>query len=195
MTHSNILRIDSSARQDTSVSRMLADKLIDHLSPESVTRRDVAGKMPFIDEAWVTANFTPAEDRSDTQKEVLAFSDQLIREIIEADTLVISAPAYNFGVPASMKAWIDLVCRAGVTFRYTENGPEGLLEPGKKAYIVFASGGTPAGAAYDYATGYLKHIMGFIGIDDVTIIAADQLGKAADGKIEAALSSITAITP
>ena len=75
-----------------------------------------------------------------------------------------------------------MVCRAGVTFRYTENGPEGLLEPSKKAYIVYASGGTPAGADYDYATSYLKHIMGFIGIYDVTVIAADQLGQNAEEK-------------
>lgn len=193
MTHSRILRIDSSARTEASVSRMLADKLIEHLSPDVVTSRDVAGKMPFINEEWVGANFTPAENRTHEQKELLSFSDELIGEIKDADTLVISAPAYNFTVPASLKAWIDLVCRAGVTFRYTENGPEGLLEPGKKAYIVYASGGTPAGADYDYATSYLKHIMGFIGIYDVTVIAADQLGQNAEEKIEAAVSSISSI--
>ncbi|MCK0068580.1 FMN-dependent NADH-azoreductase [Kordiimonas laminariae] len=194
MTHTKLLRIDSSARTEASISRMLADKLIDHLSPATVISRDVAGTMPFIDESWVGANFTPPEDRTDEQKERLTFSDELISELKAADTIVISSPAYNFSVPASLKAWIDLVCRAGVTFRYTENGPEGLLEQGKKAYIVFASGGTPAGADYDYATSYLKHIMGFIGIYDVTIVAADQLGQNADEKIEAAMKTITEIT-
>ncbi|UTW57938.1 NAD(P)H-dependent oxidoreductase [Kordiimonas sp. SCSIO 12603] len=193
MTHTKLLRIDSSARTEASVSRMLADKLIDHLSPATVISRDVAGTMPFIDESWVGANFTPPEDRTDEQKERLTFSDELISELKAADTIVISSPAYNFSVPASLKAWIDLVCRAGVTFRYTENGPEGILEQGKKAYIVFTSGGTPAGADYDYATSYLKHIMSFIGIYDVTIVAADQLGQNADEKIEAAMKTITEV--
>lgn len=194
MAPTTLLRIDSSARTKDSVSRMLSDKLTNHLSPTNVISRDVAGKMPFINETWVGANFTPAENRTEDQKETLAFSNTLIAELKAADTIVISTPAYNFGIPASLKAWVDLVCRAGVTFRYTENGPKGMLGEGKKAYIVFASGGTPAGADYDFATSYLKHIMGFIGIYDVTIIAADQLGKSAERKIAEAEKIIAEIT-
>ena len=102
---------------------------------------------------------------------------------------MIATPLYNFGVPAALKAWVDLVARVGVTFKYTEKGPVGLLE-NKRAIIVFASGGTQAGSAIDFATPYLKHVLGFIGITDVDVIAADQLGASADEKLVAAGDAI-----
>jgi FMN-dependent NADH-azoreductase len=97
----------------------------------------------------------------------------LIAELEAADTIVIGVPLYNFGIPAALKAWIDLIARARRTFRYTEAGPEGLLKD-KKAYLVVASGGVPVGSDYDFATGYLRHVLGFVGITDVTVIDAGQ---------------------
>ena len=122
----------------------------------------------------MNANFTPEADRDATQRDTLALSDQLVAELKAADTIVIGAPVYNFGVPAALKAWVDLVARAGLTFKYSETGPVGLLE-GKRAIIAVATGGTPVGSDIDFATGYLKHIMGFIGIHDVEVIAADRV--------------------
>ena len=145
--------------------------------------------MPILTEAWVGANFTPDDDRSAEQRETLALSDRLIAEIEAADTLVLGVPVYNFGVPAAFKAWIDLVARARKTFKYTENGPVGLLE-GKKAYVVIASGGTPSGSEIDFATPYVRHVLGFLGIHDVSFVAADQLMAAGDEKIAAAKETI-----
>ena len=104
----------------------------------------------------------------------LALSDQLIRELQDADTIVIGAPIYNFGAPASLKAWMDLVARPGVTFRYTPDGPEGLLT-GKKAIVTVASGGVPVGSDIDFLSSHLKFFLGFIGITDVEIHAAKEI--------------------
>ncbi|KTE08525.1 FMN-dependent NADH-azoreductase [Sphingopyxis sp. H115] len=174
----NILRIDASARNDGSTTRQLAGHLVNHLLEQGygakVVHRDLALTPPaLLTEGWVGANFTDEADRSDDQKALLAGSDELIAELEAADTIVIGVPVYNFAIPASLKAWIDLIARARRTFRYTEAGPEGLLK-GKKAYLVVASGGVPVGSDYDFATGYLRHVLGFVGITDVTIIAADQ---------------------
>lgn len=174
---SHILRIDASARRSGSTTRLLADQLVDRLVEQNygatVTRRDLNVTPPaFLDENWVGANFTDEAERSDEQNALLANSEELIAELEAADTIVITAPIYNFAIPATLKAWIDQVARARRTFRYTEAGPEGLLK-GKRAYIVFASGGVPLGSQVDFASGYLKHVLGFIGITDVTIVAAD----------------------
>jgi FMN-dependent NADH-azoreductase len=117
-----------------------------------------------LDTDWVTANFTPPEERGEAERAALAESDALVAELKAADVLVIGVPIYNFGIPAALKAWVDLVARARVTFRYTEQGPVGLLT-GKRAYLAVASGGTPVGSAIDFATGYLRHVLGFLGID------------------------------
>ena len=175
---SHILRIDSSARHNGSTSRQLTDQLVTRLVEQdygaAVTHRDLADTPPaLLTENWVGANFTDEADRSDDQKAALAASDEMIAELEAADTIVIGVPIYNFSIPASLKAWIDLIARARRTFRYTEAGPEGLLK-GKKAYLVVTSGGVPVGSDYDFATGYLRHVLGFVGITDVNIIAADQ---------------------
>src|SRR3546814_698354 len=120
--------------------------------------------------------------------DLLAGSEELIGEIEAADTIIITAPIYNFAIPASLKAWIDQVTRARRTFSYTEVGPEGLLR-GKRAYIVFASGGVPLGSQVDFASGYLRHILGFIGITDVHVIAAD--GHQRDGEAIARAATAT----
>lgn len=175
---SHILRIDASARHAGSTTRQLADKLVARLIEQgygaSVTVRDLAATPPaLLTEGWVGANFTDDSDRSADQKAALAASDELIAELEAADTIVIGVPVYNFAIPASLKAWVDLIARARKTFRYTETGPEGLLK-GKRAFLVVASGGVPVGSDYDFATGYLRHVLGFVGITDVSIIAADQ---------------------
>jgi FMN-dependent NADH-azoreductase len=187
----HLLRIDGSARKTDSVTRTLSDELIDALAPDQTTVRDLADGIALISEKWVSANFTPEEQRTEAQKLELAGSDALVAELQAADTIVIGLPAYNFSVPASVKAWIDMVARARLTFNYTENGPEGLLK-GKRAYIIFASGGTPVGSDYDFATSYLKHALAFIGITDVKIISADQLGSNGDDALSAARHQIAA---
>ena len=192
-TGARILRVDASMRREGSTSRQLTDYLIAKLAEEGageVTVRDLADGAPFVDESWIGANFTPADDRSDQQKTVLKQSDALIAEIMAADILVIGSPIYNFGLPAALKAWIDQVCRAGVTFRYTPDGPKGLLE-GKRAYVLMASGGTQVGSDIDFASRHSRHVLGFIGVEEVTLIAADKL-MSDKTRIDGALQQIDA---
>ncbi|MFV2002737.1 MAG: FMN-dependent NADH-azoreductase [Paracoccaceae bacterium] len=191
MSH-NILRIDASARREGSVSRDLADRIIARFDDATVTRRDLAIALPLIDEAWVNANFTPANERSPDQRRSLALSDTLVAELRAADTLVIGMPIYNFGVPAAFKAWVDLVARAGETFRYSEGGPIGLLS-GKRALVAIASGGTAVGSDTDFVSGYLRQLLGFIGITDVTFVSADQLAQDPDASLNAAHQAVQAI--
>lgn len=174
MTH--ILRVDSSMRTEGSISRNLADKLVERLSDGStqVTERDLANGIELINENWIGSNFTDPADRSDEQKTSLATSDELVNELREADTVVITAPVYNFHVPAALKAWIDMVARARETFRYTEEGPVGLLT-GKKVYVVMTSGGTVLGTENDFVSGWLKYILAFMGMTDVTFIDSSGL--------------------
>ena len=172
-----ILRIDSSASTETGKSRLLTTRIIDELkklgkSPE-VTVRDLNESLPQVDDSWIAANNTKAGDLTDEQKKTLSLSDKLIAEIEATDTLIIGVAVYNFSIPASLKLWVDLICRAGKTFKYSDKGPEGLMTD-KKAIICFASGGTPFGSDIDFASGYIRHILGFIGIKDVTFIKADK---------------------
>jgi FMN-dependent NADH-azoreductase len=189
MTH--ILHIDSSARSQTSVSRELTNDIVTQLGGTS-THRDLAQALPQIDEAWLTANWSDANERTQEQSDLLALSDALIQELKDAQTLVIGAPMYNFSIPASLKAWIDLICRAGITFSYTENGPVGLLE-GKRAIIVIATGGVPIGSSMDHLSDYMRTIMGFIGITDVTFIAAEGAASNPDGARAAAKTQIQSL--
>ncbi|MEO0496737.1 MAG: NAD(P)H-dependent oxidoreductase [Pseudomonadota bacterium] len=178
----NVLRVDGSMRREGSVTRSLTDDVISRLSEGSnvkVQTRDLLDGVDLIDERWLGANWTPADQRSEDAKMALAASDALVKEVKAADILVLGAPIYNFSVPAAVKAWIDQIARAGETFRYTENGPVGLLE-GKRAIVVLASGGTQVGSEIDFASDYLKHIMGFIGITDVQMVYADKLMAQAD---------------
>lgn len=187
-----ILRIDASARRDASVSRRLTDEIVARHRDAEIVTRDLAAPVPLIDEDWVTANFTPAADRTPAQRKKLALSDELVDELRRADVIVIGLPIYNFGVPAALKAWIDQVARAGVTFRYSEYGPKGLLE-GKRAIVAVASGGTEAGSDIDFATGFIRHILAFIGITDVIFVTADRLALDADAAIASARQDIAAL--
>lgn len=187
-----LLRVDASARRNGSVSRQLTDAIVARLSPETTITRDLADALPQISETWVGANFTPADKRSDEQNEALELSDALIKELRAADTIVIGVPVYNFGVPTALKAWIDLVARAGETFRYTETGPVGLLD-NKKAFIAMASGGVPVGSPVDFATTHLKQVLNFIGITDIEIIAADGLAQNAENSMKSANDAVSNI--
>lgn len=174
----SILQINSSGRYDGSVTRMASDKLVSQLQSANreliINKRDLATGLPFIDEQWIGANFTDPDAREESQKATLEFSDELVKELQQADSIVIASPIYNFSIPAVLKAWIDLIARARLTFQYTENGPEGLLK-GKTAYLVMASGGVPIGSEMDLATKYLIQVMGFVGISDVKILDATKI--------------------
>ena len=193
----NILHITSSIQGDASVSTALGKSLAEGLAAKSgasiTTRNTAANDLPFVSAERFAANLAPAAERTEEQADLAAISDTLIAELQAADTIVISAPVYNFGVPASLKAWADLVARAGTTFKYTENGPVGLLE-GKKAYITAASGGTPIGSDMDFMSSWLTFFLGFLGIKDVEVIAADGImGQDGEAKIAAAHESVAAI--
>ncbi|MEM8793842.1 MAG: NAD(P)H-dependent oxidoreductase [Pseudomonadota bacterium] len=187
----NLLRIDASMRHDGSTTRELADRVEARFAEQggSVARRDLTDPIPQIDEAWIGANFTDVNARSEAQKAHLALSDTLIAEMREADVILLAVPVYNFGVPAAFKAWIDQVTRARETFRYSEDGPVGLLE-GKRAILVTASGGTEIGGGIDFSTPFVRHILGFIGITDVTVIAAGRLMVDAEAALAAASDEI-----
>jgi FMN-dependent NADH-azoreductase len=188
---SNILYITASIRSDSeSVSRGLGQRLVDGIAARdgaSVTVRDLAANdLPFMTAAIFGANLTPVDARTPEQAELAAIADTLIAELQAADTIVIATPIYNFGPPSTLKAWADLVARAGTTFRYTATGPEGLLT-GKKAYLAIASGGTPVGSDFDFMSRWLTFFLGFLGITNVTTVAADGiLGEGGEEKILAA---------
>jgi FMN-dependent NADH-azoreductase len=191
----NILRIDASARFEGSVTRRLADAVIRRLRAETpaarVTQRELSDGLPVVDEGWVNASFTDPAERGPEQRARLALSDRLVEELRTADVIVMATPIYNFGVPAAVKAWVDLVCRARETFRYSENGPVGLLED-RPLYLVTASGGTTIGGELDFSTGYLRHIFAFIGIRDVRLVEAGELTTGAEQAIGRAEDQIDA---
>jgi len=189
-----ILYVSSSTRGAESVTDLLAEELIGELSGHDtvVVRRTLGSEIPLLSPA-VTAELTAAvADRSDAAAAGLATADALIAELVAADVVVIGAPIYNFGVPASLKAWADLVARAGTTFAYGESGPVGLLD-NRPTYIVAASGGTEIGGDIDYGSRWLRHFLGFIGLHDVTVVAANQLAIDAESGLAAARSRIAEV--
>ena len=188
-----VLSINSSGRQEGSVSRELSADLIAALEDRhqsiNLTQRDVGSGLPFVDAAWIEANFTPDENRTERQIETLSLSDELVEELKAADVIVLGVAVYNFSISAALKAWIDMVCRARLTFRYTEKGPVGLLQ-GKTVYAVVATGGVAVGSPMDFATPYLRHAFGFLGITDVQVIAADRLNSNMDESMDRARAEI-----
>jgi len=188
MNQNNLLLINSSGRNNGSITRKLADKTVNQLrmgKNYSVISRDLSTGLPYIDEQWITATFTPIDQRTEQQHQVLVFSDMLVDEILQSQTIVIAAPIYNFSIPAVLKAWIDLIARSQLTFKYTEQGPVGLIQ-NKKVYIVMASGGVLLGSPVDYASTYLKQVLGFVGMTDVTIIDASTVNIESDELVIAA---------
>ncbi len=182
----NILQINSSARRDASHSTRLATRVVERLretAPEStLTVRDFnIAPHPILDEAALGALFTPANQRTPEQAARVALDDALIAELQAADVVVLGVPMYNFGVPAQLKNWIDAISRAGVTFRYTEKGPEGLLK-GKKVYVALTRGGQYRNTPSDTQVPYLKTIFTFLGLTDVQFVYAEGLAMGADAE-------------
>ena len=182
----NILQINSSARRDASHSTRLASRLVERLretAPEStLTVRDLNNAPhPILDEAALGALFTPANQRTPEQAARVALDDALIAELQAADVVVLGVPMYNFGVPAQLKNWIDAISRAGVTFRYTEKGPEGLLK-GKKVYVALTRGGQYRNTPSDTQVPYLKTIFTFLGLTEVQFVYAEGLAMGADAE-------------
>lgn len=166
-----VLKIDSSARLDGSNSRAVTSYLVERLGLPVIERDLVKDPLlPMTAQDLVGVHGSHDDERS-SLREHLAISGELIEELKQADTLVLGVPIYNFGVPAYLKQWVDYVCRAGVTFRYTAEGPQGLTGV-KRAFIVTASGGTPIGSEMDFASRYLEFICRFLGIQEVFHIDA-----------------------
>ena len=194
-----LLRIDSSARRN-SVSRQLTAHFVEAWQQEhpdgTVIERDLATTaLPHITDEWVQAIHTNPESLTAEQKSVLQLSDALVNELVQADTIVIGAPMYNFAIPAPLKAWIDQVVRVGKTVLFAASGPQGVLK-GKKVYVVTSRGGAfrpgTATERFDYQEPYLRHILGFIGLTDVTFIHAENQkpGVQADISKAAAIARI-----
>lgn len=184
-----ILQLNNSIFGDDGQSAQLADRFIARYretTPEArVIRRDLAASpVPHLTAARFTAALTPVEERTDQQAREAAIADPLIQELEDADVLVIGSPTYNFGVPSTLKAWFDHVARAGRTFRYTADGPEGLLA-NKAAYVFIASGGQYAGSDLDFQTPYIRHFLGFLGITNVHFVYAEGLAMGEDASRQA----------
>ncbi len=165
-----LLRIDSSAQNDDSITRQVTDYLVQRLNHGNVVSRDLAEhKFPAQNGDDVMAVYSGSSDPQYRQH--LAWSGVLTEELLAAQTLVIGVPMYNFGVPTYLKQWIDYVCRAGITFSYTDKGPVGLT-PIDDAYIVTATGGTPVGSDMDFASRYVEQVCRFLGAQHIHHIDA-----------------------
>jgi len=172
-----ILHLDSSARKNESISRKLAKDLVNKIkkNDDEVIYRDISENIPFVSGIKGAGFIIPEEERTEKDKELFKFSDQLVDEFLESNVIVISTPIYNFGPPAAAKAWFDMIARAGRTFKYEATGPVGLVDENKKVYLVVTSGGVPVGSSVDFCTSWFKQALNFLGISDIEIIDASQL--------------------
>ncbi|MDB5127862.1 NAD(P)H-dependent oxidoreductase [Mucilaginibacter sp.] len=194
-----ILHIISSPRGDASLSIKLGNAVVEKIQaayPGSTVKETnlVKQQFPHLEEAHLTSFFTPAENRTPENLVAIKHSEDAISEIQDADIIVIGVPIYNFNIHSTLKAWIDHIVRRGVTFKYDENGPQGLL-PGKKVYLALASGGIFSEgpmAGFDFAVPYLKHMLGFIGLTDITVFRVEgtSIPGIQDTALEKGLSSI-----
>lgn len=188
-----ILQLDSSASGPDSVTNGLNALLVDTIAADAtIVYRDLTG-LPALSNDLLVANNTPAADRTPAQNQAATLADAIIREVEAADIVVIGSPIYNFGVPSGVKAWMDLVARAGRTFSYSDTGPVGHLTD-KKAYIVSASGGVALNSEADFGTPHLRTFLGFLGITDVTVIDAGGLMMDPD-KVQKAQDQIRELAP
>ena len=180
----NVLVIESSARQQGSVSRQLTEQFITtwqaaHPADQIKVRDLAVEQVPHLDANLLGGWMIPAEQQSEAEQAALALSNLLTDEVLAADVLVLAAPMYNFAIPSTLKAWLDHVLRAGVTFKYTDTGPQGLLS-GKRAFVLTARGGIYAGSNLDHQEPYLRQALAFIGIHDVSFIHAEGLNLGGD---------------
>jgi FMN-dependent NADH-azoreductase len=183
----NILQITSSVRgndsESTRVANLIVDKLVSANPDAKVVRRDFGAQPhPLLDGAAVGALFTPADQRSSEQAARVAMDDALILEAQAADVIVIGAPMYNFGMPVQLKNWFDAIARSGVTFRYTETGPEGLLK-NKKVYVATARGGVYPVEA-DPQVPHIRMLLNFLGMTDHTFIYSSGLNMGPDAAVK-----------
>jgi len=187
-----LLKIDSSPMGEHSISRKLTAEFAatwqkTHPGGKVISRDLTTTKLPAVNGVWAGAAHTPEESRNSEQREALATSDTLLAELRQADEYVFGVPMHNFGIPATLKLWIDQIVRVGKTFAYGAEGGIGLLT-GKKATLLVASGGVyeqgTALAALDFVTPYLRTVLAFIGVTDVTIIAAEGTAQLRSGKID-----------
>ena len=191
-----IYQIDSSARKEGSTSRALAKKLLEKIKkPEDeVIYRDLNEEMVFVSGLTESGMNIEKKDQTDHHKKMFELSDQLVKELKESDIIIISAPIYNYGPPATLKAWSDLAARVGETFKFKPNGRrEGLLK-NKKAYLVITSGGTKLNSKEDFLTPWLKFILNFFGIEEIETINADQMALDYEKSIKEAEEQIEKIT-
>jgi len=191
-----IYQIDSSARKEGSTSRALAKKLLEKIKkPEDeVIYRDLNDEMVFVTGLTESGMNIDEKDQNENHKKMFELSNQLVKELKESDIIIISAPIYNYGPPATLKAWSDLAARIGETFKFKPNGRrEGLLK-NKKAYLVITSGGTKLNSKEDFLTPWLKFILNFFGIEEVKIISADQMALDYEKSIREAEKQIENIT-
>jgi FMN-dependent NADH-azoreductase len=184
-----ILQINASARSAGANSSRLADAITARLVAAhpgaQVELRDLAvNPHPVLDEPALAALFTPADQRTSEQAARVALDDALIAQVQSVDAIVLGVPMYNFGVPVQLKAWIDAIARAGVTFRYTEKGPEGLIK-GKKVYVALARGGLYRGTPDDSQVPFLQSVLAFLGMTDVEFIYAEGLAMGAESAAKA----------
>ena len=190
-----IYQIDSSARKEGSTSRALAKKLLDKIKkPEDeVIYRDLDDEMVFVSGLTESGMKIEKKDQTEHHKKMFELSDTLVKELKESDVIIISAPIYNYGPPATLKAWSDLAARVGETFRFKPNGRrEGLLK-NKRAYLVITSGGTKLNSSEDFLTPWLKFILNFFGIQKIDIICADQMALDYEKSIQEAETQIDKI--
>ena len=191
-----IYQIDSSARKEGSTSRALAKKLLNKIKrPEDeVIYRDLNDEMVFVTGLTESGMNIDEKDQNENHKKMFELSNQLVKELKESDIIIISAPIYNYGPPATLKAWSDLAARVGETFRFKDNGRrEGLLK-NKKAYLIITSGGTKLNSREDFLTPWLKFILNFFGIEKVEVISADQMALDYEKSIKDAENQIENLT-
>ena len=188
-----ILRVDASARPaGEAYSRRLGERLlarlIEYYPQAEVMHRDLSNGVPLLTAAELAARDTPAFERTAQQQLQLATSTTLAQELAAAESLLLTTPIYNFSVPGALKAYIDQVCCPDLTFRYTDAGPEGLLSC--RAYLVVTSAGTPIDSAVDFAVPYLRHVLGFMGVDDITVAGCDRIWHNPEERFQQAIAAI-----
>ena len=187
-----IYQIDSSARKEGSTSRALAKKLLNKIKKpnDEIRYRDLNDEMVFVSGLTESGTNIDEKDQNENHKKMFELSNQLVKELKESDIIIISAPIYNYGPPATLKAWSDLAARVGETFKFKPNGRrEGLLK-NKRAYLVITSGGTKLNSKEDFLTPWLKFILNFFGIDKIETINADQMALDYEKSIKEAESQI-----
>ncbi|HZM11101.1 MAG TPA: NAD(P)H-dependent oxidoreductase [Candidatus Limnocylindrales bacterium] len=201
----NTLLIVNSSPRSNSTSRRLTRQFSEDWKTRNpsgrIVERDLSdGTIPYLSEPWIEAAYVPEPERTPAQRDLLSLSDTLIDELLAADVILLGIPMHNFSVPASFKAWIDQIARAGKTFSYTSQGPKGLIPSHKKVVAVLSRGGiyapdSPQGAM-DFQVSYLRQVLALVGLTDVTFVHADRQamgGQAAQLATERAIQQVSSV--